>query len=134
MQARDNRDIFIESLSTILSGPHISFRVSFDYSQSPGSSVIAKSASAVTEIVLHYFQPPVSKSQQGKVTADAAAVSKGLHEEVPAMESFASGWQIEGDDEVEYDKIEGGKARMFVKLLGWPSIEAHMVARETRTF
>ena len=110
------------------------FTVQLDYSQTPASNNSLTTASPVTEVVFHYFEHPVDEAQRKQVKADAASFVSDLHAELPTMESFASGWQLKGESSMFHENMSNGGAIMFIKLLGWPSIEEHMKARYTKAF
>ena len=49
----------------------------------------------------------------------------------PGYKARATGWVME---EVEHEKFEGKKGRLFLGCLGWENVEAHFTYKETETF
>ncbi|KAI9657934.1 MAG: hypothetical protein M1821_002591 [Bathelium mastoideum] len=128
LQALQNR------LSKIRSGPLVMFSVELDYNQKPPSSVLAKTSSPVTEVILHYFESPVGQDQREQISTDAATFVQNVYAEVPTIHSFASGWQLDGEAGVAHQSISDGGVTMFIKLVGWPSAEEHGKVRDTKSF
>ena len=108
--------------------------MSFDYSQWQPSDATTKTASPVTEFVFHHFRSPVHKAQRENVARDARTFVQRLYAELPSIQTFTSGWQLPDDEGVSHNSLGEEKATMFVKLLGWPSVEEHMKARSTQAF
>ncbi|MCJ1324217.1 hypothetical protein MMC10_000879 [Thelotrema lepadinum] len=118
----------------LLSGPLASFDIKFDYLQWEQSSPTAKTASPVTELVIHYFERPVEEAQQEQVSASALSFTRKLKAELPTIETYASGWQLLQDEQTGGGDEGNEEIIVFVKLLGWPSVEEHIKARFTKAF
>ena len=88
----------------------------------------------MTEIVLQYFEGAVGEVQRQNVHSDGASFIGDLYKELPSIESFALGWQLEEQEGIMHPDIPVGLATVFVKILGWPSMTEHMKARDTKAF
>lgn len=77
-----------------------------------------------------YFPTSYSEEDKKKVADDTKALIAVLEKEASTYRATAGGW-------VEEDLVIPGtneKAKAFVLLIGWTSVEAHMAFRETKAF
>lgn len=81
----------------------------------------------VVECLTLYFDPSHSTSDYDK---NFASFKEGI-KDYADLQGVIGGWVVE---ELEHEKVEGGKAKGFAAFLGWPSIEAHQKFRESETF
>ena len=110
------------------------FSLRFDYEQWQPSGAKLKTSPPVTEVVLHYFASPVDQDQRDQVAADALAFTVALSDESLQIQTFTSGWQLPGDPGVSHEDSQQESAVMFIKLLGWPSLEEHGKVRSTEAW
>ncbi|KAK8196901.1 hypothetical protein IWZ00DRAFT_181585 [Phyllosticta capitalensis] len=97
----------------------------------PDASAASSTAAPVTELVSFYFAPDfVNADFDAPVAAfaDAAAAhAKGLH-------AYTAGWAVEEDVEHASLAEAGGKGKLWLLVVGWDSIDAHMAYRQTQAF
>ena len=86
--------------------------------------------SNVTEFIQAYFPADYSAEDQKKMHEDMkkfGGLVKGNWDECSGT---AGGWVAEEQD----DPKSGDKAKVYVCLIGWTSVDSHMRFRETQTF
>jgi len=92
---------------------------------SPGSQKVALGA-PVTELITLYTPDRSSALENG-----AQKLAEVLNKDAPGFLAAASGWVVE---EVEHEKLDGGKGRAYFMAIGWRSVEDHLAYRETESF
>jgi len=120
--------------------PPMSFRVNF-FAQFPENSSNPL-LSPLTEIILHFFPHSSLNKQQAIVFEKRISFLRSLQNEVDTLQSFMVGYMVDEDKGVLYEKTAGmmgsgdvmDGARVMMSVVGWPNVEAHMSARETKTF
>ncbi|TVY38851.1 hypothetical protein LOCC1_G006769 [Lachnellula occidentalis] len=110
---------FTQSLSSLYGIPTSIFHINLDRSVfGPGGSATAN----VVEYVQSWF--PASRATPGyqkQIEADFARFNEIISKGVQGRVGLASGWVLE---EQEHADIEGGKAKCFVAVVGWESMNA----------
>ncbi|KIW18669.1 hypothetical protein PV08_02958 [Exophiala spinifera] len=119
---------FLQSFLTILGGRATLYHAHFD--PHPARAALSKTTSPATEIIHMYFPTSYSEEDKKKVADDIKALSAVLEKEGSDFRAAASGWVEEDVDIPGTDE----KAKAFVVLFGWTSVEAHLAFRETKPF
>lgn len=81
----------------------------------------------IVEMLTLYFPNDVDQTN-----ADITLINfiQTIVDNAKGFVGYTTGWVAE---ELEHEKIEG-KARAYTVAIGWESLEAHMVYRDTQTF
>ncbi len=90
----------------------------------------APAFSEVTEFIQIYFPADYSSEDQKAYHDSVKKFSSIAKRDWAEIRGTASGWVAE---EVE-DPKSAEKAKVYVVLIGWPSVESHMKYRETQSF
>jgi hypothetical protein len=85
----------------------------------------------VTEIMLAYFPADISPADQDAAAAQFQRFVDGALNLCPDVLGVNAGWGVERDFPVPGTDGEGA---LFVALIGWPSVDAHLRFRETDEF
>lgn len=101
-----------------------------NFSVHPPSSALNPNAALATEVVGHYFSADLSDSEKSTWESDLDKFAKVLEENAQGYRGFLGGWVVEEQEHKEVD----GKTILWLSLLGWDSVEAHMAFRETDAF
>lgn len=91
----------------------------------PATAALSDTNAPVTEVLTLYFQQSVDTS---KVESELKKFMSGVEESIKdnSLKGSAGGWSEEG---VENEKV-GGKAKVYVAVIGWESVEAHNNAKK----
>ena len=89
--------------------------------------------SPVTEILQVYLPTAeATESKQSEFEDSAKSFFKAIEPVCGGrLNVQTSGWSV---GEIDTDKVDGGKAKVYMALIGWQSIAAHMEVRETKEF
>ena len=101
------------------------WHVNFD--PHPPSSVVG---APMTEIIAHYFASDIPESDKSAFVLDLMKFKDILEENAKGYKGHAGGWVLE---ELEHKDVEG-KAKVWLSIVGWESVEAHMTFRESESF
>lgn len=82
----------------------------------------------ITELVLVYLDGS-SSTIEANLQKFADALEKDA--QAPVGGVYLSGYSVE---EVEHEKLDGGKGKVILMAIGWQSLEAHMAFRDTAAF
>lgn len=85
----------------------------------------------VTEVMLAYFPATITQPTKDANTSRFREFSEKALES--AAQGVSYGWGVENDFPVR-DSEEGQKGSLFMALIGWSSVQAHMELRETQAF
>ena len=111
---------FGESVRNTCGEPHNVFRVALDRSAFEADG---PAAANVVEFVQSYFPAShVTPAFQKQIEADYSKFYEIFSKGEKGRVSRASGWVIE-DQEHEYDNIKGEKAKCFLVVTGWESMD-----------
>ncbi|KAJ9611489.1 hypothetical protein H2200_004673 [Cladophialophora chaetospira] len=86
--------------------------------------------SEVTEFIRVYFPADYSPEDQKAYHEGLKKFGSIVKRDWPETRGAASGWVAEELD----DPKSGEKSKVYVVLIGWPSVESHMKYRETQSF
>lgn len=93
-----------------------------------------------TEILAMYYPSSISSADQDGHTANMKTVGEKFAS-IEGFKGVSGGWSVE--DDIAYDPsavsmaTEGAtaqKAKVFLAVIGWQSVEAHMAGRQTDVF
>ncbi|OCL07822.1 hypothetical protein AOQ84DRAFT_354782 [Glonium stellatum] len=115
---------FGETISKLLSAPPSLYHVPFPAS----SPFVAPARAPAAELASLYFPASYPQADFMPRWAEFGRVC-GQH--ATGFLGCAGGWSIE---EVESAGVEGGKAKVFLAVIAWESVEAHMAFRATEAF
>jgi len=111
---------FVKSLLTLLDGGPKLFHVELKPHPSPG---LANSTAPVTEVFTAKFPSSISSSQKDEYAKNAEKFLEFLKTK-QGFTGASSGWS----DEIVDD------AKLFVGVIGWTSVDAHMDLRNSQEF
>ena len=77
------------------------------------------------------FPASISAEAQAKAVENVGKFLKASEAEYEGFKDAKGGWVVE---ELDNEKVEGGKAKAYVMVIGWPDVETHMKYRETQVF
>lgn len=114
---------FLKHLGGILDGAPVLYHVGFQ--PHPASAALSDTNSPVTEVLTLYFEQSVDIS---KVESELKKFVSGVEESIKdnSLKGSAGGWS---EEEVSNEKA-GGKAKVYVAVIGWESVEAHNNAKK----
>ncbi|EXJ78459.1 hypothetical protein A1O1_08859 [Capronia coronata CBS 617.96] len=120
---------FTEELGTYLTGPPRLYHVHFD--PHPPAVALVDDGPIATEFITVYFPPDYSAEDEKTFReVNMKNLLAAVAENAKGFKDSASGWVVE-----ELDLPDGsGKAKVFVALAGWESVQAHLNFRETQSF
>ncbi|KAI9803899.1 MAG: hypothetical protein M1825_001779 [Sarcosagium campestre] len=84
----------------------------------------------VTEYFATFHHPAISADERCSFETAIAAITRAV-DGAKGSKGVAGGWVLE---ELDYERLPGGKAKPYVAVYGWESVEAHMAFRETDAF
>lgn len=87
----------------------------------------------MTEVMLAFFPSDLSADAQATVTGRIAQFADKALTGCPDVHACNYGWGVENDFPVR-GGAEGQTGSLFVTLIGWSSVDAHMKFRETDVF
>ncbi|KAK0642426.1 hypothetical protein DIS24_g9038 [Lasiodiplodia hormozganensis] len=127
---------FLTNISTLLASPpqltHQSFPTTTTTTSSSSSPLEAVTTAApVTELVSFYVPATYNTADFVGPWDEFARVAA---ENAQGIVGSAGAWAEEDDVEHASLKDVGGKGRVFLALIGWESVDAHMAYRETQAF
>lgn len=115
-------------MGALLTGPHRLYHVHFD--PHPPSVALAASGPIATEFITVYFPTDYPAEDQKNFEGNIKKLIDAVANNAKGFKDSAGGWVAE-----ELDLPDGsGKARGFIALIGWESVEAHQKFRETQSF
>lgn len=117
-------EAFVNGAMDLCESPLSLFHVHFE--PFPPTSAFAE----VTEFIRVYFPADYSSEDQNTFHEGMKKFGSIVQKDWPETRGTASGWVAE---ELE-DPKTGEKAKVYVCLIGWPSVESHMKYRETQSF
>ncbi|KAF2088561.1 hypothetical protein K490DRAFT_39840 [Saccharata proteae CBS 121410] len=119
---------FVKHLLSILDGGPQLYHVEFQpHPPKPLSQTIAPA----TEVLTMFFPASLSTADQESVTENMKKLGSAIEDSKPeGFRGISGGWVVE---ELDNEKV-GGKAKAFMAVIGWASIDAHMQFRETDEF
>ncbi|KAL6242877.1 hypothetical protein RBB50_009977 [Rhinocladiella similis] len=124
----DAYDPFLKRFSNLLGGDPKLYHAHFV--PHPPRAVLSNTTTPTTEIVHMYFPTSYSDQDKKKVADDTKALIAVLEKEASTYRATAGGWV---EEDVNIPGTEE-KAKAFVLLIGWTSVEAHLAFRETKAF
>jgi len=84
----------------------------------------------VTEYIQAYFPANYSPEDQKTFHEGMKRFGSAVERDWDECKGAAGGWAVEELD----DPKSGDKAKVYVELISWPSVESHMKYRETQSF
>jgi len=91
----------------------------------PATAALSDTNSPVTEVLTLYFESSVDTSKvESELKKFMSAVEESIKDN--SLKGSAGGWS---EEEVENEKA-GGKAKVYVAVIGWDSVEAHNNAKK----
>lgn len=88
----------------------------------------------VTQIVLAFFPPDVSKALQTSVAAQFDAFCSTALAQCGGVRGVSCGWGVEKDFPVRNQEGKDGEGSLFVGLVGWGSVGECVAFEETSGF
>ncbi|EXJ81149.1 hypothetical protein A1O3_07438 [Capronia epimyces CBS 606.96] len=126
--ASDAYKPFSGEIGAFLSGPPRFYHVHFD--PHPPTVALADGGPFATEFITFYFPADYSEEDQKAVEERVKKLVKVIEGTAKGFKGSAGGWVAE-----ELDLPDGSaKAKAFIGLLGWESVEAHLKFRGTQAF
>ena len=119
---------FLDRFGELLGGAPSLYHASF--TPHPPRAALSDTTSPATEIVTMYFPTSYSKADQDEVVKKAKAAIEIVEREAKEYRASAGGWVEEEIDIPETDE----KAKAYVLLIGWTSVEAHIEFRSHPAF
>ncbi|KIV86655.1 hypothetical protein PV11_02254 [Exophiala sideris] len=119
---------FLDRFGEILGGAPTLYHASF--TPHPPRAALSDTTSPATEIATMYFPTSYSKEDQDKVTENVKAAITIIEKEAKEYRASAGGWV---EEEIDIPDTEE-KAKAYVLLIGWTSVEAHIEFRSHPAF
>jgi len=119
---------FFEGLGTLLSGPPALYHAHFD--PHPPPAALTDSSSLATETITLYFPPSYSSEDQKEVETNVQKLIDVIAKHADGYKASVGGWV---EEELPLPG-ESEKAKAYVGLIAWVSVEAHLRFRETQVF
>ncbi|KAH7049244.1 hypothetical protein B0J12DRAFT_99219 [Macrophomina phaseolina] len=114
---------FYKSVSDMVAAPPVLTHHAF-----PSDVAAVTTSAPVTELISMYFPATYN-------TADFAApweeFMRIAGEHAKGLLGWAGAW---AEEEVEHGSLKGEKGKLFLALVAWESVDAHMAYRETQAF
>jgi len=119
---------FLDYFGNILGGPGKAHHARF--TPNPPIAALSGSTSPTTEIVTNWFPTSYSQEDQSKFVKNVNSFVFVLEKQAKNYRASAGGWVDEDIDIPGTDE----KGKVYVLLVGWTSVEAHMEFRDTQAF
>lgn len=127
---------FVKHMRTILDDKpavtmhHVELTTRPHYAAVGTATALLRSSPGATEITTFYLDPSISSSDAQAYEDALFKFSAEAVEKADGYVSTAGGWIVE---DLEHEKV-GGKAKGYVILIGWQSVEKHTAFRESEAF
>ncbi|KAL2429858.1 hypothetical protein ABEF95_000891 [Exophiala dermatitidis] len=119
---------FTDEVGAFLTGPPRFYHVNFD--PQPPTRALADGGPFATEFITIYFPTDYSADDQKVFEASLNKLVDVARKHSQGFKTSAGGWAVE-----QLDLPDGSsKAKVFIALFGWESVEAHQKFRETQVF
>lgn len=105
------------------------FTKHFDATPFPPSALKAP----VTEVMLAYFPSNISSQTKAVIAQKIVQFKEQGLDKCSDVHAVNYGWGVENDFPIRGGE-EGQTGSLFIALIGWPSIDAHMKFRDTDAF
>lgn len=116
---------FVKNLSNLFDGKPTIYHVAFN--PHPPTTALSETSAPATEVLTMYFPTSISSSDMDAHTSNMEQLAKAI-QSCDGCKGYSAGWSLE---EVPYN---GSKAKVYLAVIGWQSVQHHMNARETQTF
>jgi len=121
---------FVKRLLSLMDGGPSLHHVPF--TPHPATAALSDTNAPATEVLTVTFPAAYSAADQSKFEADIKQLVGVIEAHADGYKGSAGGWSIEGVDSA---KTSGGdKAKTYVAVIGWQSVEHHLKFRERQEF